>query len=152
MWVDVASAKVGACALSHLTFQAPSHGIDMTGYLRSQSTLARTLAYYQFRRDFTTANNYYWGAGSALQAVWARVRHMAPTDDFHTDLGLTQELYAKPLGRTTRTYLDKLVVSKRWHRLLTLVIMSSAFERYLTSAATLAIASDPALTPGFPKR
>jgi hypothetical protein len=124
----------------------------MTGYLRSEPTFARTLAYYQFRRDFTTVNNYYWGAGSALQAVSGRVRHMSPTDDFHADLGLLQELYAQPLGKTPRTYSDKLTASKRWHRLLTLVIMASAFERYLTAVATLAIASDPALTVGFPKK
>ena len=124
----------------------------MEDYQRAKSTLARTLAYYQFKRDFTTVNDYYWGAGSALQAVAGRVRHMSSDDDFHAELGLTQRTYAKPLGHTSQKYLEKLNVSKRWHRLLTLVIMTSAFERYLTAVATLAIASDPVLTPGFPKK
>jgi hypothetical protein len=124
----------------------------VTDYQRDQPTLPRTLAYYQFKRDFTTVNDYYWGTGSALQAVSGRVRHMGATDDFHTDLGLTQAAYAQPLGHTAQIYSKKLTVSKRWHRLLTLVIMISAFERYLSAVATLAIASDPALTAGFPKR
>ena len=124
----------------------------MIGYRRDQSVLARTLAYYQFQRDFTTVNDYYWGAGSALHAVAGRVRHMGQGEDFRKELGLTQKIYEKPLGHAAERYAEKLDISKRWHRLLTLVIMTSAFERYLTAVATLAIASDPALTPGFPKK
>ena len=62
----------------------------MEEYKREKSLLTRTLAHYQFKRDFTTVNDYYWGAGSALQAVAGRVRHMTASDDFHTELGLTQ--------------------------------------------------------------
>ena len=122
----------------------------MINFQRDKSVLARTLAYYQFQRDFTTVNDYYWGAGSALHAVAGRVRHMSSEDNFRKELGLTQEIYEKPLGH--ERYAEKLNISRRWHRLLTLVIMTSAFERYLTAVATLAIASDPALTPGFPKK
>ncbi len=125
-------------------------GIDM--YQRDRSLLPRTLAFYQFKRDFTTVNDYYWGTGSSIQAVAGRVRHMKSTNDFHALLGLTQRIYVKPLGHTPERYAAKLRVSKRWHRLLTLVIMTSAFERYLTAVATIAIASDPVLTPGFPKK
>lgn len=124
----------------------------MDNYQRDKSILSRTLAFYQFKRDFTTVNDYYWGTGSSLQAVAGRVRHMQATEDFHALLGLTQRIYAKPLGHTPEKYAAKLNVSKRWHRLLTLVIMTSAFERYLTAVATTAIASDPVLTPGFPKK
>ena len=124
----------------------------MEEYRRDKSILTRTLAYYQFKRDFTTVNDYYWGAGSSLHAVAGRVRHMSSSEDFHAELGLTQQAYEKPLGHTAERYASKLSVSKRWHRLLTLVIMTSAFERYLTTVATLAIASDPVLTPGFPKK
>jgi hypothetical protein len=121
-------------------------------YSREKSILTRTLAHYQFKRDFTTVNDYYWGAGSALQAVAGRVRHMGSDDDFHAMLGLTQSKYVKPLGHVPDRYAEILNVSARWHRLLTVVIMTSAFERYLTAAATLAIASDPVLKPGFPKK
>ena len=34
-------------------------GMDM--YQRDKSLLPRTLAFYQFKRDFTTVNDYYWG-------------------------------------------------------------------------------------------
>lgn len=121
-------------------------------YQRDKSIFSKTLAFYQFKRDFTTVNDYYWGTGSSLQAVAGRVRHMQMNEDFHALLGLTQRIYAKPLGHTPERYAAKLSVSKRWHRLLTLVIMTSAFERYLTAVATIAIASDPVLTPGFPKK
>jgi hypothetical protein len=121
-------------------------------YQRDSAKLAKTLPYYQFKRDFTTVNEYYWGASSALHAVASRVRHIAPSEDFHSTLGLTQSAYATTLGHTSEQYAARLSVSRRWHRLLTLVIMSSAFERYLTAVATLAIASDPALSPGFPKK
>jgi hypothetical protein len=124
----------------------------MEYYARDRSTLPRTLAYYQFKRDFTTVNDYYWGVGSSLSAVTGRVRHMPSEEDFHTTLGLTQERFKKPLGHSPEKYLEKLRVSIRWHRLLAVVIMTSAFERYLTAVATLAIASDPVLSPGFPKK
>jgi hypothetical protein len=121
-------------------------------YQRDRSILTRTLPYYQFKRDFTTVNDYYWGAGSALQAVAGRVRHMKSSDDFHTELGLVQQKYDKPLGHTPQKYAQQLMVSNRWHRLLTLVTLTSAFERYLTAVTTTAIASDPVLEPGFPKK
>ena len=124
----------------------------MEKYSRDKSTLSRTLPYYAFKNDFTTVNYYYWGAGSALHAVAGRVRHMNSSEDFHRELGLTQQTYVKPLGNTPAEYADVLNVSTRWHRLLTLVILAAAFERYLTAVATIAISSDPALTPGFPKK
>ena len=121
-------------------------------YSRDRSILSRTLPYYQFKRDFTTVNDYYWGTGSALQAVAGRVRHMKSGEDFHAELGLVQHKYDKPLGHTPQKYAEKLRVSNRWHRLLTLVTLASAFERYLTAVSTIAIASDPVLEPGFPKK
>jgi hypothetical protein len=124
----------------------------MEYYKRENSVLARSLAYYQFKRDFTTVNDYYWGVGSSLQAVSGRVRHMSATDDFHVLLGLTQERYEKPLGHSSDKYAAQLSVSMRWHRLLTLVIMTSAFERYITAVARTAVSSDPVLSLGFPKK
>ena len=121
-------------------------------YTRSKAILERTLAYYQFKRDFTTVNDFFWSTDSALQAVSGRVRHMKDTEDFRTALGLGQPLYAKPLGHSPNVYAEQLKVGDRWHRLMALVVMLSAFERYINSAATLAIASDPTLTAGFPKK
>jgi hypothetical protein len=121
-------------------------------YTREQAFLKRSLAFYRFRRDLTDVNNYYWGAGSALRAVQGRVRHMDEAENFREVLRLTQSEFVKPLGHTPSTYSSQLKVSRRWHGLLTLVLISSAFEIYISAVSTIAIASDPVLRPGFPKR
>ena len=121
-------------------------------YRRDTSAMPRTLAYYQFARAFTTINTYYWGCASSLHAVQAFTRHMQPTHDYRRKLGLTQQRFDRhiPIGPPL-AYRDMLREAAPWQRQSALVLLSSAFERYITVVCTMANASDPLLQPGFPK-
>ncbi|MFC9560372.1 hypothetical protein [Agromyces sp. NPDC056965] len=96
-------------------------------------------------------NSYYWGAASSIAAVHGVLRHLSDEDNFRSKLGLNQKRFDRALNHTTSKYEAEVKVSDAWHRLAALVILLSAFERYMAAVTSLAVASDPSLTPGFPK-
>ncbi|MBV9822169.1 MAG: hypothetical protein JO144_07995 [Actinobacteria bacterium] len=120
-------------------------------YRRDTGAMARTLAYYQFARAFTTTNTYYWASASSLHAVQAFTRHMEPAEDYRRKLGLTQRRFDRRIASGPSVYREMLLQAAPWQRQSALMLLSSAFERYITVACSLAHASDPLLQPGFPK-
>ncbi|MEV1287749.1 hypothetical protein [Micromonospora sp. NPDC049679] len=67
-------------------------------------------------------------------------------------LGITDDRYKNRLGHSVSDLRRRTKIGERWRRLSMLVLMSSAFERFLLGIATAAVNSDPTRTPGFPKR
>jgi hypothetical protein len=115
-------------------------------YNRWVSSHPYSLALSRFRRDFTTLNNYYWGAAASASAVGGKLRHITDDQDFRSELGLNAPRFQKPLGQKASVFAEQVTISQEWHRRAVLVMLASAFERYLASVATTAIASNPTLS------
>jgi hypothetical protein len=105
-----------------------------------------SLALARFRRDFTTLNDYYWGAAASISAVGGKLRHLNDSDDFRSQLGLVDSRFEKPLGHATSVFNGQVRRSEAWHRRAVLVMLASALERYLATVTTLAVASNPTLS------
>lgn len=101
----------------------------------------------RFREDFTSLNDYYWGSTASLRAVSGKVRHLSSKADFRQELGLTNPQFLKPLGHSVTVFANQVKTSEKWHRRAVLVLLASAFERYLTDVTRLAFASNPTLGP-----
>ncbi|WP_146085746.1 hypothetical protein [Rathayibacter sp. AY1H3] len=96
-------------------------------------------------------NEYYWSAAAGMAAVGGVLHHLTDSDDFRTHLGLTQGRFDRSLNHNTSQFAAEMKIGNQWHRRATLVILLSAFEKYMSSVCFLAALSDPSLEPGFPK-
>ena len=96
---------------------------------RSQSIYARSLASRRFRADLATINAYFWVGRLAEGGLAKALKPLADDADPMEELGLPGIFEGKlghnagALGSMTKTF-------SKWRRLLVLVMMASAFERY----------------------
>jgi len=120
--------------------------VAITSFNRWDSYHPYSMALARFRRDFTTLNDYYWGAAASISAVGGKLRHLKDSDDFRSQLGLASSRFEKPLGHVTSVFGGQVRRSEEWHRRAVLVMLASALERYLATVTTLAAASNPTLS------
>jgi hypothetical protein len=132
--------------------------IDPVHYTRPVADFDRTisiagssLARWRHRRDQKEVNSHYWI--SVLQADLL-ARQIRPLDDAdgppNTALGL-RGTADRNVGHNIAELRRRIKISDRWRRLSTLLLASSALERYIIGASTAAIESDPLLEARFPK-
>ena len=122
-------------------------------YDRAQSFLPTSMALWQFNKDLRDLNDFYWASRLSLD-ITAR-QHKA-----HSNLNGPELLAQLTTGSEAETHVGhtpeelstRLRMADRWLRLTALVLASSAFERYLIAAVSAAVASDPLLVAGWPKR
>jgi hypothetical protein len=139
---------VGKGAAGLLTQQhgCHDHRVTAASFDRWSPHLRASLAFRRFQRDFTILNNYYWGGASTSSAVVGVLRHLSDEDDYRQKLGLTSDRFRRPLGHVASLYSDQVQLSQAWHRRSSLVMLLSAFERYLAAVTALAVTSNPTLT------
>lgn len=118
---------------------------------RSRSAYRRCLASDRFRADSATINSYFWMGHLADGGLRSAAKKLDDSDDPVSALSLPVSVYANSMPHDVATLRERMSTHTRWRRLLTLVMIASALERYLDAAARIAIASDPLLTSGFPK-
>lgn len=117
---------------------------------RAVSQFPRSLAAQRFRTDMATVNGYYWLGRLAEGGLTKEIKRHASDADPIEALSLPK-FYERRLGHDVARLAGMAETSTLWRRLLTLVMMSSALERYLASIARIAVEADPLLKPGFPK-
>lgn len=112
-----------------------------------------SLARWQYLRDQEELNSYYWAARFSGDIANRQAKRFANADAASLlDALNTSSRARNSMGHSHDEIIKRLNISDRWLRLSTLVLASSAFERYLKTIATTAAESDPLLTPGWPKR
>ncbi len=120
--------------------------VNIDRYSRWSAMAPTSLAYARFKQDFTTLNSYYWGGASTASAVTGKLRHLTDADDFRAVLGLQRPRFSRSLGHSSSNFASQIEISEAWHRRSTLVVLLSAFERYLAAISALSVASNPTLT------
>lgn len=124
----------------------------MTRFSREMPTLGTSLALWRFRMDSGELSHFYWtGAAQSDFFAYATKQHPDSADPIAT-LKIQDRRYERRLGHDFAELRRRTSVEERWRRLLTVMLMSSAFERFLLSVAGAAVDSDPVRLPGFPKR
>lgn len=121
-------------------------------YDRARSKLPRSMAGQRFRVDSKSVNDYFWASHLAAGGLAYELKQHSGAEEPIQALGVPAAVYERRLGHSVESVREMAKVHSRWRRLLTLVLLSAALERYVISAAKIAIASDPAVIPGFPKR
>lgn len=125
--------------------------VEVTSFNRATAWNGHTLAWLDFRQKFTELNGQYWGG--VPSEIWSR-RFLSQNDDsaeFKLALGVSADKWQR-VANVVGDYREKFEINRRWSTLLTLVLLTSCFENYLANVAVAALASDPLLSPGFPKR
>lgn len=117
---------------------------------RSMPITTRTLAGTRYRSDSTQINQFHWVGRLAAGGLDAALKKQELNDDPMVALSLPASFTGR-LGHSIEGLKVSSKEAQRWRRLLTLVMMSSAVERFLLAAASVAAASDPLLIAGFPK-
>lgn len=97
-----------------------------------------------------TVNTYFW-VGQLSEGELAKALKAAdPSVDPVVGLSLPPR-FERRLGHDFAALTQMARSHTQWRRLLTLVMLASALERYLAAVSRIAVESDPALEPGFPK-
>ncbi|MFN3256266.1 MAG: hypothetical protein ACE37B_11255 [Ilumatobacter sp.] len=122
----------------------------MPDFDRSRAWMGRSIAYAVFRTQFTELNSQYW-AGVPSELLSRRfVADHHGGDDFKTALQVRSDSW-NAVGHSVATYAERFEIHRGWSRRLTLILLTSCFERFLDSISAAAVASDPLRKPGFPK-
>lgn len=117
---------------------------------RAISVYPRSLAAQRLRADMSTVNSYYWVGRLAEGGLAKELKSQDAAADPLASLGLA-DYYERRLGHDITSLQALAKIATQWRRLMTLVMMASALERYLVGIAQVAIESDPLLRAGFPK-
>lgn len=123
----------------------------MADFDRSLSPFSRSLAASRYRVDSDTTNIYFWVSQLAEGGLKSALRTANGTEDPVAALSIPV-IYRGKLGHDVSNLRQRVSTHSRWRKLLTLVMICSALERYTQAIASLAVASDPLLDPGFPKK
>jgi hypothetical protein len=120
-------------------------------FSRAAAPLGHTLALQSFRRDFSKLNEHYWAYLPARIISERAASQVAPTTSMpifttSSNADLTR------CSHDTREWLVHIRESENWTRLSALTFLLSTLEVYLRAVIRAALASDPLLIPGFPKR
>ena len=123
----------------------------MANFDRASAWNGKTLAWSHYRQSFTELNSQYWGG--VPSEVWSRrfLTQNDATSDFRVALGVSSDKWQR-VANSVSDFEEKFEVHRRWSTLLTLVLLTSCFENLLANLSEAALASDPLLSPGFPKR
>lgn len=121
-------------------------------YHRERSTFPRSMPAQRFRVDSNSVNQYFWASHLAAGGLDFQLKALDPQAEPIAALGLRESDYQYRLGHSVEHVKSMSKEHWRWRRLLTLILLSAALERYIKAAAELAVASDPALIAGFDKR
>ncbi len=97
-------------------------------------------------------NDYYWVSTLAEGGLNDALKRLTPTDDPVVSLKLPETIFKGKLGHDVAELGNRVKVQSRWRKLSTVVMIAAGLERYINAVARLAVASDPALVPGFPKK
>ena len=117
---------------------------------RGVSRFGRSLAARRFRVDMSTVNAYFWVGRLSEGGLNDALKGAQSTDDPMSHLSLPA-LFERRLGHDVARLSEMAKTASRWRRLLTLVMITSSFERFLSDIARVAMDSDPLLQEGFPK-
>jgi hypothetical protein len=124
----------------------------MNTYMRDKPTLITSLALLRYRADSGELSHFYWtGAAQSDYFAYVTKGHAREAKPIET-LGIADPRFERRLGHNFSELRRRMDVEARWRRLLTLMLVSSAFERFVVSASSAALESDPLRAPGFPKR
>lgn len=117
---------------------------------RAKAIYPRSLASRRFRADLARVNAYFWVGRLAEGGLTRALRPLADDADPFQELSLP-DVYENHLGHDAGALRAMSATFSSWRRLLALVMLASAFERYVVAASQIAAESDPLLVPGFPK-
>lgn len=120
-------------------------------FKRSACRRPTTLPRWRLKLDEVEINDAYWATRFA-QTNTAVLAKPGLTVAAIADALVYKSDALNSLGHTAQELERRLKVAQRWHRLMTLVSTTSALERYIDAVAAIALASDPLLQPGWPKR
>ncbi len=124
----------------------------MATFARETTWFETSLSLWRFRSDRGEISHFFW-TGSAQSDLFAYTIKALPAQaDPLTALSISDPRYVRRLGHSVEELTKRVRSNTRWRRLLTVMLMASAFERYLFGVAATAVASDPARIAGFPKR
>lgn len=120
-------------------------------YTRDKGPFVTSLALIRFRQDQSQLSHFYWVGVAESDLFSFTIKKFPETDDPMVSLTAPVK-FERRLGHDVRELKSRVKTEVRWRRLVTVLLMASALERFLLSVATSAVSSDPTLTPGFPKR
>lgn len=123
----------------------------MSAYRREKPTMASSLALWRFRRDRGMLSDHYWAATLSGEYLLYSVKDNREDESTEQVLTLVGSRFERRVAHDISGFRSQMKATERWHRLTTVLLMASAFERFVVGSATAAIASDPALNVGFPK-
>lgn len=123
----------------------------MPAFDRTSPWLGESFALNLFRERFTELNSQYWGGVPSEVFVRRLLGQHGLSADFTTALGVSGRKW-KRVANDLAELEEKFKSHRRWSTLLTLVLLTSCLERFISTAAVAAVRSDPLLAPGFPKR
>lgn len=123
----------------------------MPSFDRKSAWTGQTLALRVFRMQFAELNAQYWG-GVPSEVLASRIfTTNQPGDSFNSALGLRSNKWVS-VANTVEEYQSKFESHRRWSTLLTLTLLASCFEHYVTRVSRAAVGSDPLLAPVFPSQ
>ncbi|UIN30636.1 hypothetical protein [Microbacterium binotii] len=123
----------------------------MAAFDRARGSFDTSLALLRFRVDQADLSHFYW-VGAAESELFSFTIKSFPLSDDPMIALVAPAKYERRLGHAVEELKRRVKVESRWRRLLVVLLMTSALERYMLAIATAAVSSDPALSPGFPKR
>jgi len=111
----------------------------------------RSLAFLVFRQQFSELNAQFWGGVPEELLATRFFNQFESSTDFSKALGVDAAKW-KSIANSVEEFEKKFDLHRQWSTLLTLILLTSCFERYISWIAKAAVISDPLLSPGFPKR
>lgn len=117
---------------------------------RATPWCGNSLAMVAFRRQFTEINEQYWGAVPSELLVRRLVSQHPLETPLTVALSATTGEWHR-VGHDLGDLQSRFDTSRRWARLLSLVLLSSALELYLRNVTRAAQLSDPARKGEFPQ-
>jgi hypothetical protein len=120
-------------------------------YNREKGLYNSSLALLRFRSDQGEVNQFYWTGSAANELLGFTLKSHPGNLDPMTALSAPTK-FERHLGHEISELQQRVKGEARWRRLLTVVLLASAFERYMVAVATAASSSDPTLEAGFPKK
>ncbi len=122
----------------------------MVAFDRATPWCGKSLALVAFRWQFTELNDQYWAPMPAELFIKQLESQQGASTRLTDALGVSGSDWHR-VGHNVASVSSKFKVSRRWARLLTLVLLTSSTEAYFRNITRAANLSDPTRVPGFPK-
>jgi hypothetical protein len=119
---------------------------------RSKPFMSTSLSFQRFRHDATDYSDFYWVSRAERDYLASDLRKRPAAASPVAQYGLQGTPYELRMPPTIAKMSKMVSAVARWQRLTSVILLTSAFERFLQQLAVTAFNSDPLLVPGFPKR